>query len=240
MKLTALLIFFSFNLSAQDTNLNKEKKPEPKRCDFAQVIVDHIYNEEWESLIPYLNFPLDRAYPQKSATKAEYKKEPQQFFTADMFGKGYEILERDNNCVINKGLIWIDGETKKIIKINYETKLAKEKRMAYTLDELKLAPPSWKDSVVQLSCNMGKHTYNVYKNKGSYLLLVTKENKVVENLERGLFRVDDSGIRYFQFNQNDSTITMIDNIREGGYYIKLGSPKSKKDVKFFNCLEANS
>lgn len=240
MKLTTLFLILSFNLYAQETESLKKEKAKPKRCDFAQAIVDHIYNKEWKSLIPYLNFPLQKAYPQKPASRQEFEKDPLQFFSADMFGKSYEIQERKDNCLINKGLMWIDSDSKKIIKINYETEKAKQKRIAYTKDELKLAPTKWKESVVQLSCQMGKHTYNVYKNKGTYLLLISNDEKVVEKIDRGLFRVDDSGIRYFQFNQKDATVTMIDNIRKGGYYIKLSSPKSKKDVKFFNCLEANT
>lgn len=223
---------------AEKKEPSADSKPVEKPCDFVNDIASAIKTKNWKELSYYIDFPIERSFPFKSATKKVFMNQPELFFSKDMFGENFFFEQKNNYCLVNKGLIWISQPRKKILKINFETTLAKQKRLEKTSRILDLLDQNWKGSKVMLSCVYGGNDYHVYKLANKYLLIIAKGKKIIEKISQGNFRTDDSQIRYFKFNQGKASLTLADNIVSGGYYLQY-KPKDKKEL-FFKCLESNT
>lgn len=246
-----LALFLSLNLMAQEPEnqekpmVTDSKEQEEEKvvgpCDYTYEIANLIFKERWNDLTTYLKFPIDRDYPFKPMTREQFLKNPTLLFEKDMFAKGVKIKETPQGCMLNNGVLWTTKEDqKKIIRVNFETASNLSARISATSKQLKLLPDNWKNSKLMLSCVFNKNDYHVFKNPktGKYLLLVANGEKILQNVPAGTFRKDDTGIRYFRFDQDGTLLTLADNIRESGYYLNL-KPKNKEEM-FFKCSESNT
>jgi hypothetical protein len=236
-----ILFLISLGVFAQDEKETQEEVKPVGPCDYTYEIANLIFKERWNDLVQFIKFPMSRDYPLKSLTKEAFLESPSLLFEKDMFKEGVKIKEGSQACMLNNGLIWASkDDDKKIIRVNFETQISREQRIKATKKQLNLLPSDKNISKVMLSCVFNKNDYHVYKNikTGKYRLLVVDGPKIITEIKGGTFRQDETGIRYFRFDQEGTRLTLADNIREAGYYLNL-QPQGKKE-SFFKCLEPNT
>ena len=237
MKLLIILLFSNLVWANEsETPSNASKKIELP-CDYTYEIANLIFKEKWNELAKYITFPIERDYPFPALEKQSFLDNPNLLFEKDMFKDGVKIKETAQGCMLNNGLLWANKTgDQKIFSINYETKMHKKMRTKMTSAQLAMLPQKLKNSKVMLSCVFNQNNYHVYKHiaTGSYILLVANGTKVIKKIEKGSFKKDDTGIRYFQFQEQNAILSLADNIREGGYYLSLKT--EEKEEKFYKCL----